>query len=81
MQELAASVADPVAPGAYPITTYSWMFLYPQYRDRAKGVAIREFALWSLSQPGQSYGAQLGYLPLSENVGSIGKQTMGALTH
>jgi phosphate transport system substrate-binding protein len=81
VQELAASVADPAAPGAYPITTYSWMLLYPQYRDRAKGVAIREFALWGLSQPGQSYGAQLGYLPLSDDVGSIGKQAIGVLAH
>ena len=28
VKELDASVADPADPGAYPITTYSWMFLY-----------------------------------------------------
>jgi ABC-type phosphate transport system substrate-binding protein len=49
-------------------------------RDRAKGAALREFALWGLSQPGQNYGAQLGYLPLSDDVVSIGKQALGALT-
>ena len=79
-KELAASIADPASPRAYPITTYSWMFLYPQYRDQAKGVALREFALWGLSQLGQNYGAQLGYLPLSEDVVSIGKQALGADT-
>src|SRR5271157_597219 len=67
VKELDASVADPAGPRAYPITTYSWMLLYPQYRDQAKGVALREFALWGLSQPGQNYGAQLGYLPLSDD--------------
>ena len=80
VKELDASVADPPGPGAYPITTYSWMFLYPQYRDRAKGVALREFALWGLSQPGQNYGAQLGYLPVSDDVVAIGKQALGPLT-
>jgi phosphate transport system substrate-binding protein len=78
-KELAASVADPAGPGAYPITTYSWMFLYRQYRDRAKGAAVREFALWGLSQPGQNYGAQVGYLPLSDDVISIGKEAIGPL--
>ena len=80
VKELDASVADPAGPRAYPITTYSWMLLYPQYRDSAKGVALREFALWGLSQPGQDYGAQLGYLPLSDDVVSIGKKALGALT-
>ena len=36
VKELDASVADPAAPGAYPITTYSWMFLYPRYADRQR---------------------------------------------
>jgi phosphate transport system substrate-binding protein len=81
VKELAASVADPAAAGAYPITTYSWMFLYGHYADSAKGAALRDFALWGLSQPGQNYGAQLGYLPLSDDVLDIGKQSLGGQTH
>jgi phosphate transport system substrate-binding protein len=66
VNELAASVTDPADPGAYPITTYSWMLLYSQYRARTKGAALQDFVRWGLSQPGQSFAAQLGYLPLSE---------------
>jgi phosphate transport system substrate-binding protein len=80
VKELAASVADPTASGAYPITTYSWMFLYGHYADQAKAVAVRDFAQWGLSQLGQNYGAQLGYLPLSGDVLDIGKQALGGLT-
>jgi phosphate transport system substrate-binding protein len=80
VKELDASVADPAAPGAYPITTYSWMFLYPQYRDRAKGTAVREFAQWGLAQAGQNYGAQLGYLPLSADVVTIGLKALNGPT-
>ena len=36
VKELAASVADPAGAGAYPITTYSWMFLYGHYPDQVK---------------------------------------------
>jgi phosphate transport system substrate-binding protein len=81
VKELAASVFDPTSPGSYPITTYSWMLLYPQYRDRAKGTAVQEFAEWALSQVGQNFGAQLGYLPLSDDVVSIGKQALGPAVH
>jgi phosphate transport system substrate-binding protein len=77
VKELATSVADPTGAGAYPITTYSWMFLYSEYPDRAKGAAVRDFAQWGLSQSGQDYGAQLGYLPLSDDVVAIGKQALG----
>jgi phosphate transport system substrate-binding protein len=81
VKELAASVFDPTSPGSYPITTYSWMLLYPQYRDRAKGAAVQEFAQWALSQVGQNFGAQIGYLPLSDDVVSIGKQALGPVVH
>ncbi|MBV9631375.1 MAG: phosphate ABC transporter substrate-binding protein PstS [Xanthobacteraceae bacterium] len=80
VSELAASVADPSGAGAYPITTYSWMFLYGRYADAAKGATMREFARWGLSQAGQNYGAQLGYLPLSDDVTELGNQALRGLT-
>jgi len=80
VRELAASVADPPGAGAYPITTYSWMFLYGRYADSAKGAVITDFARWGLGQTGQNYGAQLGYLPLSDDVTELGNQALHALT-
>jgi phosphate transport system substrate-binding protein len=81
VKELDASVADPAAPGAYPITTYSWMFLYPRYADHAKGQAMRDFAEWTLSQQAQNYGAQLGYVPLSADVAALGTQALAGLVY
>jgi len=81
VKELAASVADPAGAGAYPITTYSWMFLYGRGADQAKATAVRDFAQWGLSQAGRNYGAQLGYLPLSDDVIDLGKQALTSLTH
>ena len=75
-QELAASVADPSAADAYPLVSYSWMLIYAQYPDQAKAMVLREFAGWSLSDRGQDFGAQLGYLPLSSDVLSIGRQAL-----
>jgi ABC-type phosphate transport system substrate-binding protein len=52
------------------------MLVYAQYADRAKAMVLREFAGWSLSDRGQDYGAQLGYLPLSSDVLGIGRQAL-----
>ena len=57
------------------------MLLYPRYPDRAKGAALRDFAEWGLSQQAQNYGAQLGYLPLAEDVVAFGKQALGGLSY
>ena len=81
VKELDASVADPADSGAYPITTYSWMFLYPRYADQAKGKAMRDFAEWTLSQQAQNYGEELGYLPLSTDVVALGKQALAGLAY
>jgi phosphate transport system substrate-binding protein len=76
---LDASVVDPADAGAYPITTYSWMFLHPHY-DRAKGQALRDFAQWVLSPHAQIYGAQLGYLPLTDDITAISKTALAGLS-
>jgi phosphate transport system substrate-binding protein len=80
VRRLQTSVADPATSGAYPIPSYSWIFLYPHYRDRPKAVALRDFAEWSLSDQAQNYGSQLGYLPLPADVVGLGKQTLAGLT-
>lgn len=81
VKELDASVADPADAGAYPITTYSWMFLYPRYADGAKGKAMHNFAEWVLSQQAQDYAEQLGYLPLTADVVAIGRQALADLAY
>ena len=73
---VAASVTDPSAADAYPLVSYSWMLVYAQYADQTKAMVLREFTGWSLSDRGQDYGAQLGYLPLSADVLSIGRQAL-----
>ena len=77
LRDLAASAVDPAAPGAYPIVTYSWIAINRSYTDAAKGTAIREFLDWGLSR-GQNDGVDLGYVPLTTGVISLGKQALGA---
>jgi len=80
VNELERSVVDPPAAGAYPIVSYSWLFLYRQCPDRAKADAIRDFVEWGLTE-GQHYGPELGYIPLSADVVSLGREVLSAVAN
>jgi phosphate transport system substrate-binding protein len=75
INELERSVVDPLAPGAYPIVSYSWLFLYRHYRDPAKAGALGDFVAWGLTE-GQQYGAAVGYVPLSADVVALGREVL-----
>jgi phosphate transport system substrate-binding protein len=72
---LERSVVDPDAAGAYPIVSYTWLFLYQHYREPVKAAALRDFVAWGLSD-GQQYGAELGYVPLSADIVALGRQIL-----
>jgi ABC-type phosphate transport system substrate-binding protein len=55
------------------------MFLYARYADPVTGAVVRDFAQWALSPAGQNYAAQLGYLPLSDDVTELGNQALHKL--
>jgi phosphate transport system substrate-binding protein len=57
------------APGerAYPIASFTWLLVYREQTDEAKGRAIVKFLRWALSE-GQKYAADLLYAPLPPEV-------------
>jgi phosphate transport system substrate-binding protein len=57
------SITD--APGAdsYPISSFTWLLIYKNESDHAKGQAIVKFLKWCLTD-GQQYAAALDYAPL-----------------
>jgi phosphate transport system substrate-binding protein len=81
IKQLDISVADPATSGAYPMPSYSWMLLYPHYRDKAKAMALHDFVEWGLSRQAQETAAVLGYLPLPADVIGLGTRALGDLTY
>ncbi|MGD1700369.1 phosphate ABC transporter substrate-binding protein PstS [Dapis sp. BLCC M229] len=69
---LRAFISDPEGGDSYPIVTYSWMLIYGQY-DAAKAQAIEKMIEYGLNE-GQKVSADLGYIPLPNNV----RQTVAA---
>ena len=57
------------APGkeAYPISGATWLLVYQQQKDPAKGKKLVEFLKWSMTK-GEGIAKTLDYAPLPENV-------------
>ena len=54
-------------PEAYPIAGFTWLLVYKQQQDAAKGKALVDFLKWAMHD-GQKYTADLLYAPLPADV-------------
>ena len=66
-EDLRAWLPDPTGDQAYPIVSYTWLLCYEKYEDPAKAAALKELITWCLTE-GQKSSAEMGYVPLPENV-------------
>jgi phosphate transport system substrate-binding protein len=68
------------APGddAYPASTFTWLLIYQNPPDKAKGKALVDFLHWMVKD-GQKYTQDLGYAPLPDNVISQEEAAIGKI--
>jgi phosphate transport system substrate-binding protein len=57
------STTNAAGPGVYPISSFTWLLLYEDPKDKAQAKAMVDFMKWALTD-GQKYCADLGYAPL-----------------
>jgi phosphate transport system substrate-binding protein len=65
--ELYVSLVNSAAEAAYPITGYTYMLVYADAKDPAKGEAIAKYVWWALHD-GQKFAESLDYAPLPAKV-------------
>jgi phosphate transport system substrate-binding protein len=63
--DFALKVPDSSNPEAYPISGLTWLLLYPEYKDAAKGEALKSVIAWTESD-GKAGATELGYIPLDD---------------
>jgi phosphate transport system substrate-binding protein len=61
------SITNAQGHGAYPISSFTWLLLYEEPKDKAAGKAMVDFMRWALTD-GQKYAPDLGYAPLPAGV-------------
>ena len=57
------------APGddVYPISSFTWILLYLDAKDKAQGKAMVDFMKWALTD-GQKFAGEMGYAPIPKTV-------------
>ncbi len=58
-------VPDPTDPGAYPITSMTWLLFYKEHGKPEVQAAMRDFMVWAMEE-GQVMAAELNYVPLPD---------------
>jgi phosphate transport system substrate-binding protein len=61
------SITNAPGKGVYPISSFTWLLLYENAKDKAQAKTMVDFMKWALTD-GQKFAADLGYAPLPEAV-------------
>jgi phosphate transport system substrate-binding protein len=61
------SITNAEGKGAYPISSFTWLLLYENPKDKAQSKAMVDFVKWALGD-GQKFAAAMGYAPLPAEV-------------
>ncbi|HEY6212204.1 MAG TPA: phosphate ABC transporter substrate-binding protein PstS [Vicinamibacterales bacterium] len=61
------SITNAPGKGAYPISSFTWLLLYENPKDKSQAKIMMDFMKWMLSD-GQKFAGGLGYAPLPAEV-------------
>jgi phosphate transport system substrate-binding protein len=72
------SITNAPGKGVYPISSFSWLLLYENPKDKTQAKAMVDFVKWALTD-GQKYCADLGYAPLPPDVVKLEMDALGKI--
>ena len=61
--DLRQSITNAKGKESYPISSYTYLLIYENQKDKTKGKTLKEFLSWSMND-GEKFAADLGYAPL-----------------
>ena len=69
------SITNASGKGVYPISSFTWILLYENPKDKATAKTMVDFMNWMLVD-GQKFAAGLGYAPLPAQVVALEKEAL-----
>lgn len=73
------SITNASGKDSYPISGFTWLLVYKNMKDEAKGKALVNFLKWALTD-GEKYASDLMYAPLPKNVASSAAKLVETIT-
>jgi phosphate transport system substrate-binding protein len=77
-EDFRVSITNASGKGAYPISSFTWILLYENAKDKCQAKTMVDFMKWALTD-GQKYCADLGYAPLPASVVKLEMAALGKI--
>ena len=77
--DLRVSITNAQGPTAYPISSYTYILLYKNQKDAAKGKVVVDFVWWGIHD-GEKYAADLLYAPLPDDIVKRAEAKLNSIT-
>jgi phosphate transport system substrate-binding protein len=77
-EDFRVSITNASGKGAYPISSFTWILLYENAKDKGQAKTMVDFMKWALTD-GQKYCADLGYAPLPASVVKLEMAALGKI--
>lgn len=78
--DMRVSITNSPGKDAYPIAAFTYLLVYREQQDRAKGKALVDFLWWAIHD-GQQTAAGMNYAPLPKEVVEKAEQKIKSITH
>lgn len=77
--DLRVSITNAAGPSAYPIASYTYILVYKNQRDAAKGKALVDFLWWGIHE-GENFAKELQYAPLPADIVRRAESKINSIT-
>ncbi|HKQ52592.1 MAG TPA: phosphate ABC transporter substrate-binding protein PstS, partial [Pyrinomonadaceae bacterium] len=77
--DLRASIVNAAGETAYPISSYTYLLVYKDQKDAAKGKALADFLWWALHD-GERFARDLQYAPLPPDIVKRAEEKVNSMT-
>ena len=77
--DLRVSITNPTGDGVYPIASYTYILVYKQQKDAAKGKALVDFLWWGIHD-GEQFAKALQYAPLPKEIVTRAETKINSIT-
>ncbi len=73
------SIVDMKCATCYPIAGYSWVVVYENPQDKAKGKVLQQILTWLAGDDAQKIAGGLDYVPLPDNIQALAHKTLAKM--
>ena len=73
------SITNSTGPDAYPISSYTYILVYKNQKDSAKGKVLVDFLWWGIHD-GETYAKDLLYSPLPADIVKRAEAKINSIT-